>query len=227
MYILHNTHTYTHTHTHTPHTQFQVWDTAGMEQFRNALVTKYYRNADGIILVYDITQQESFEHIEFWLDEVKRYIGLEKVWLVLIGNKLDQSALRKVTVEDGQALADRHGMSFYEISARDAKQIPKLHEIFAMLARELVKVREKMELTLTQSGIIHLGTTVNESDEWVLVNAPDSPIPRSTYAAQEMKARLQSLVPRRFRRSRERTVRRQNRTSSRSIGNSHNTCTCS
>ena len=171
-----------------------------MEQFRNALVTRYYRNADGIILVYDITRRSTFENIDLWLTEVRTYVGLDKVKVALIGNKLDQSAKREVSSAEGQALADRHGMSFYEFSAKDPKQLSKLEEIFTILAHDMFHAREKMEMTQSQSGIIHLGQAT-EPDDWILVNAPDDPIPRSTYAAQEMKARLQSFVPRRFRKS--------------------------
>ena len=105
-----HTHTCAHTHTHT-HTliyilahpppsapQLQIWDTAGMEQFRNALVTKYYRNADGIVLVFDITKRESFEGLDNWISEVKQYCehGIEKIKMVLIGNKVDRHHQRKV-----------------------------------------------------------------------------------------------------------------------------------
>ena len=188
---------HTHTHTHT-HTQLQVWDTAGMEQFRNALITKYYRNADGIILVYDITRRQTFENINLWVNEVRTYIGLEKVKVALIGNKLDQSSSRQVTPVEGQALADRYGMSFYELSAKDAKQLPKLEQIFLTLARSMFEERQSREVTLSRSGIILLA---QEPEDWILVDAPDGPIPRSTYAAQEMKARLQTLVPKRFRKT--------------------------
>lgn len=68
-----------------------------MEQFRNALITKYYRNADGIVLVYDITKYESFQSVETWIGEVKQYCGgLENVQMVLVGNKIDQEHHRKV-----------------------------------------------------------------------------------------------------------------------------------
>ena len=69
-----------------------------MEQFRNALVTKYYRNADGIVLVFDITKRESFEGLDNWISEVKQYCehGIEKIKMVLIGNKVDRLHQRKV-----------------------------------------------------------------------------------------------------------------------------------
>jgi GTPase SAR1 family protein len=71
-----------------------------MEQFRNALVTKYYRNADGIVLVFDITKRESFEGLDNWISEVRQYCehGIEKIKMVLIGNKVDRQHQRKVCV---------------------------------------------------------------------------------------------------------------------------------
>ena len=71
-----------------------------MEQFRNALVTKYYRNADGIVLVFDITKRESFEGLDNWISEVKQYCehGIEKLKMVLIGNKVDRNHQRKVGI---------------------------------------------------------------------------------------------------------------------------------
>lgn len=180
--------------------KIQVWDTAGMEQFRNALITKYYRNADGIILVYDITRRQTFENVNLWLDEVRVYVGLDKVRVALIGNKLDQASLRQVTKAEGQALAHRHKMAFYEISAKDVKQLPRLEEIFLNLTRGMFEERMEHECSLSRSGIIRLGqTTTVDSEDWIMVDAPNDPIPRSTYAAQEMKARLQTLVPKRFR----------------------------
>ena len=70
-----------------------------MEKFRNNLVTKYYRNADGIVLVFDITKRESFEGLDNWIAEVKQYCehGLEKVKMVLIGNKMDMKHQRQVS----------------------------------------------------------------------------------------------------------------------------------
>ena len=168
-----------------------------MEQFRNALITRYYRNADGIILVYDITRKQTFQNIELWIKEVRTYVGPGMVKMTLIGNKLDQVSEREVLPEEGQALADRHGMMFYEISATDIKQLSKLEEIFAILGYDMFKVREKCDFTRSQSGVIRLENHhhLSVSDDWIFVNEPEGPIPRSTYAAQEMKARLQHMFP--------------------------------
>ena len=85
-------------------TQLQIWDTAGMEKFRNApaLVPQYYHNTDGIVLVFDITEPGSFEGLDNWISEMKQYCTCrsrtERVDMILVGNKLDLSDQRKVHV---------------------------------------------------------------------------------------------------------------------------------
>ena len=84
------------------HTQLQIWDTAGMEKFRNApaLVPQYYHNTDGIVLVFDITDRASFDALDNWISEMKEYCThrsrTENVDMILVGNKLDLSDQRMV-----------------------------------------------------------------------------------------------------------------------------------
>ena len=68
-----------------------------MEQFRNALITKYYRNSDGIVFVFDLTKRSSFESLDSWIKEVSQYTnGLESLKMILIGNKQDKGYQRQV-----------------------------------------------------------------------------------------------------------------------------------
>ena len=67
--------------------KLQIWDTAGQERFRT-ITSAYYRGADGIIMVYDVTSQESFDHVSDWLTEVNRYAS-EGTCKLLVGNKSD------------------------------------------------------------------------------------------------------------------------------------------
>mmetsp|Transcript_35141 Transcript_35141/g.71640 ORF Transcript_35141/g.71640 Transcript_35141/m.71640 type:complete len:131 (+) Transcript_35141:108-500(+) len=68
--------------------KLQIWDTAGQERFRT-ITSAYYRGADGIIMVYDVTNQESFNHVADWLTEVNRYAS-EGTCKLLVGNKSDR-----------------------------------------------------------------------------------------------------------------------------------------
>ncbi len=70
--------------------KLQIWDTAGQERFRT-ITSAYYRGADGIIMVYDVTRTESFDHVQDWLNEVNRYANQGLCKKLLIGNKCDRT----------------------------------------------------------------------------------------------------------------------------------------
>jgi Ras-related protein Rab-1A len=95
--------------------QLQVWDTAGQERFR-ALTTSYYRGAHGVILVYDVTDPNSFEHLSSWMKDVDLYSG-EEVVRLLIGNKNDNPALKVIDPARATEFAKDHQMLFMEASA--------------------------------------------------------------------------------------------------------------
>ena len=109
-----------------------------MEQFRSSLITKYYRNAHGVVLVYDITNSDSFNNLEKWVNEIKHYCSLKNVQMILIGNKLDQEHDRKVSTEAGQKFADRYGIpTFVEMSAMNIDNLPLLEETLTALAQRM------------------------------------------------------------------------------------------
>jgi len=94
-----------------------VWDTAGQERFRT-LTSSYYRGAQGVVLVYDVTQRDSFENLEQWLKEVKLHTSEsgEGVVKLLVGNKIDLE--RNVSREEAEDWARSQGMMFLEASAK-------------------------------------------------------------------------------------------------------------
>ena len=103
----------------------QLWDTAGSERFRS--VSKgYYKNSACAIIVYDITEKKSFLSIKKWIEDCKTYSN-NNLHLVLVGNKNDLNDSRQVTEEEGETLALEYGMSFFESSALNGKNI---NEIF-------------------------------------------------------------------------------------------------
>lgn len=82
---------------------FIQWDTAGQERFRT-ITSSYYRGAHGIIVVYDVTDVESFNNVKQWLHEITKYAN-ENVNKLLVGNKSDLASKRAVTFEQGQVLS--------------------------------------------------------------------------------------------------------------------------
>lgn len=102
--------------------QAQVWDTAGQERYR--VVTRaYYRDTAGVLLVYDITDYQSFLDVEVWVRELSDYMDIHTLPLVLLGNKSDRTEERRVTLEQGQQLASKYTWNFLETSAKTAANV--------------------------------------------------------------------------------------------------------
>ncbi|XP_031721189.1 EF-hand calcium-binding domain-containing protein 4A [Anarrhichthys ocellatus] len=118
----------------------QLWDTAGQERFRS-ITEQYYRKADGILAMYDITQSSSFAAVRAWMDSVKEKM-CEGAVLMLLANKLDlaDSRSREVKTEEGQRLADQHQALFYECSAKTGCNV---EELMASLAGMLVSQHDR------------------------------------------------------------------------------------
>ena len=110
------------------------WDTAGQERFRT-ITSSYYRGAHGIIVVYDVTDQESFNNVKQWLNEIDRYAN-ESVNKLLVGNKSDLTSKKVVDYATAKAIADEIGIPFLETSAKNATNVG---EAFMTMAAEIKK----------------------------------------------------------------------------------------
>ncbi|KAI6183809.1 Ras-related protein Rab-3 [Aphelenchoides bicaudatus] len=97
--------------------KLQIWDTAGQERYRT-ITTAYYRGAMGFILMYDITNEDSFNSVQDWCTQIKTY-SWENAQVVLVGNKCDMDEERVVSYERGRQLADQLGLEFFEASAKE------------------------------------------------------------------------------------------------------------
>ncbi|CAG2193111.1 RAB18 [Mytilus edulis] len=93
-----------------------IWDTAGQERFRT-LTPSYYRGAQGVILVYDVSSRQSFSKLETWLSELETFSTKHDIIKMLVGNKIDMDK-REVSKEDGLKFARKHHMLFIEASAK-------------------------------------------------------------------------------------------------------------
>jgi len=109
-----------------------ITDTAGQERFRT-LTSSYYRNADAIIIVYDVANQESFDDVDGHIVEGCRYSQRSEKFLV--GNKIDLEDQRVITTEQGKELADKHSIYFTETSAKSGEG---LEELFNVVAKRLM-----------------------------------------------------------------------------------------
>jgi Ras-related protein Rab-8A len=103
--------------------KLQVWDTAGQERFRTITQT-YYKGAMGIILVYDCTDQQTFNNISNWLKQIEQHASTN-VAKVLVANKCDRTD-KIIESSVGKALADQHGLLFFETSAKNGHNVAEV-----------------------------------------------------------------------------------------------------
>ncbi|XP_040917891.1 ras-related protein Rab-37-like isoform X2 [Toxotes jaculatrix] len=112
--------------------KLQIWDTAGQERFRS-VTHAYYRDAQALLLLYDITSKPSFDNIRAWLTEIHEYAQKDVV-IMLLGNKSDMAAERVVKTEEGEKLAKEYGVPFMETSAKTGVNVELA---FLAIAKEL------------------------------------------------------------------------------------------
>lgn len=151
--------------------KLQIWDSAGQERFQS-ITSSYYRNAMGIIIVYDILKRSSFDNIpKRWKPAVDYTADPRKVSMVLVGNKYDQQTpsthkklKRQVTVEEGQALAEEYGIPFIETSAKTGHNVK---EAFTLLVEEVERKKkeqaEERNDILQQSSAFRLDSLTSSS----------------------------------------------------------------
>ncbi|KAG4155585.1 hypothetical protein ERO13_D03G121100v2 [Gossypium hirsutum] len=152
-----------HLHVEGKTVKAQIWDTAGQERYR-AITSAYYRGAVGALLVYDITKRQTFDNVQRWLRELRDHAD-SNIVIMMAGNKSDLTHLRAVSEEDGQALAEREGLSFLETSALEATNIEKafqtvLNEIYHIISKKALAAQEAAASTSVPSQ----GTTINVTD---------------------------------------------------------------
>ncbi|KAL0968917.1 hypothetical protein UPYG_G00273670 [Umbra pygmaea] len=118
---------------HGKRVKLQIWDTAGQERFRT-ITTAYYRGAMGIMLVFDICNEKSFENIKNWIRNIEEHASSDVKKMVL-GNKCDMTDRRQVSKDRGEKLAIDYGVKFLETSAKSSFNV---EEAFYTLARDIM-----------------------------------------------------------------------------------------
>merc|ERR1712230_82195 len=131
--------------------KLQIWDTAGQERFRT-ITTAYYRGAMGILLVYDVTDERSFNNIRTWFSNVEQH-ATEGVNKILIGNKCDWEDRRVVSTERGQQLADELGIPFLEVSAKSNINVEKAFFSLASDIKKRIVDTQQPQQQSQQSGV--------------------------------------------------------------------------
>ena len=141
--------------------RIQIWDTAGQENFRS-ITRAYYKNSVCALVVYDITNRQSFENVKAWIEDCKSQ-SPSTILMALVGNKIDLDSSRAVSTEEGEDFANMNGMPFFETSAKSGENIDS---IFTNTATEIChKIEEGCYDVTNDSCGMKVG--INESRKTV------------------------------------------------------------
>ena len=133
--------------------RLQLWDTSGQERYKS--ITKaYFKNSHCAFIVYDITNRQSFESLNNYIDDCKKYCNKNGYVIILLGNKCEMKNERKVTYDEGKSLADKYRCKFYEISGKNDKNIDNIIKDSIFYLFEIYK--NKHEENSNKDGIIFL-----------------------------------------------------------------------
>ncbi|XP_017261551.1 ras-related protein Rab-8B [Kryptolebias marmoratus] len=137
--------------------KLQIWDTAGQERFRT-ITTAYYRGAMGIMLVYDICNEKSFDNIKNWIRNIEEHASSD-VEKMILGNKCDMTDRRQVSKDRGEKLAIDYGVKFLETSAKSGLNV---EEAFYTIARDIL---HSLRSKTTDSSVDGSGKPVKITDK--------------------------------------------------------------
>lgn len=137
-----------------------MWDTAGQERFRS-LTAAFYRDAMGFLLIFDLTNEQSFLEITNWLEQLRRHAYSEDPDVILCGNKCDMDAHRVVSNKQAAALAERYNLPYIETSACTGYNIRQAVEL--LVSRVMYRMENSVgnsELTklMSQTRLTNLQT---------------------------------------------------------------------
>ena len=120
--------------------RIKIWDTAGQERYKS-LTKGFFRNAEGVMLVYDVTNSETYENLKFWLQSIKNNISSDMgdLPIIIIGNKIDLEE-REIVKEDAILYAKELGCLYFETSAKTGENI---NETILFLVKEVLEINKK------------------------------------------------------------------------------------
>ena len=125
----------------------KLWDTAGQERFRS-LTQNYFRNAEGVLLTFDLTSNESFDNLKEWINSIKKNMESQNIYipLVIIGNKLDMEELREIKKEDAEKFANENNYKYFETSAKTGEGIDNsIRELIILVLKNKGQIDDQKE----------------------------------------------------------------------------------
>ena len=139
--------------------EVRLWDTAGQERFKS-LTPNYLKNAEGVMLTYDITKTESFENLKYWMNSIETNLGDKKIFIpiIIVGNKLDMEDMRDITKEDASKFAKENNYKYFETSAKTGEGVD---DAFRDLVNQILEKSDKFEEERNERNSVK----INENQE--------------------------------------------------------------
>ena len=142
--------------------KLQIWDTAGQEKYR-ALAKNMYRNAVGVLIVYDVSKRKSFDSVRKWIEEARQYTS-EGSSVIIVGNKKDLVELREVSVEEAQTMSQEQKCYFLETSALDNSD-KMIERVFSTIAEDILSKKEETTEQMKGGTRIEINNTVKKEGQ--------------------------------------------------------------
>ena len=130
----------------------KLWDTVGQERFK-ALTASFFRNAEGVVIAYDVTNSESFDNLKFWISSIKTNLFEKNIFIpiIIIGNKIDLEDMREITKDVASAFAKENKFKYFETSAKTGEGVD---EAFRDLVNQvLANLNKNEEGTIERKSI--------------------------------------------------------------------------
>ena len=188
-------------HINNHNVKLQIWDTGGQERFQYVRPL-YYKGSMGCIVLFDLTNRESFDHIPKWLDEVKKESG--SIPMLLVGNKKDLADQRVISREEAEEVAKDLNMFYIESSAKSGDGVGDVFGILAllMIGEEIPQTMLGLPLEKSEQKILELSTDAEEISQSIPqpipVFAPKAPIAKNNISSLSSKpkpAPIYSSIP--------------------------------
>ena len=127
-----------------------IYDTAGQERFQN-IVKHYYKGANGVLLIYDITKRDTFKNLDFWIKDLEDNSDIDNLFIYLIGNKNDMEDKREVSWVEASNYAKEKKLPYIEVSAKTGNNIKKLFDEVIKGAMTKMLTNENKDNSLNES----------------------------------------------------------------------------
>ena len=127
-----------------------IYDTAGQERFQN-IVKHYYKGANGVLLIYDITKRDTFKNLDFWIKDLEDNSDIDNLFIYLIGNKNDMENKREVSWVEASNFAKEKKLPYIEVSAKTGNNIQKLFDEVIKGAMTKMLTNENKDNSLNES----------------------------------------------------------------------------